>query len=43
MENNGCIFSDTDANITAANPETCVVCHGDGDVADVKTMHGISD
>ena len=43
MENNDGIFSDTDANITAADPETCVVCHGDGDVADVKVMHGITD
>lgn len=29
------------ANLTAANKEACLICHGTGKVADIKVVHGV--
>lgn len=43
MEQNGSDFDGTQATITAAASETCLICHGTGDSADIKTVHEISE
>ena len=34
-------FSSTQAGLASANGEACILCHGDGRVFDVKTVHGV--
>jgi hypothetical protein len=41
MQSNGANFSATQATLNTTVLELCPICHGPGNIADVKVAHGV--